>query len=383
MKKNSLLLVFLCFVFIFNIHNKAFATSEGEENGKSFSIDSLMKNTEIDIRINYGFFVHHHFEMTGYPAHFPMFELSLQKQTYGKALWQSYFNYPTIGVGAYYSGFGDIDILGKAYAIYPFINFPFNKSKANTFGFRFGVGLGYLTKKFDHIENYHNTSIGSNFNAAISLTLEYKRQITDRYKMSAFAGLTHFSNGCSNQPNSGINIINAGISASYMLTEPQEYIPRQKAKNDFSKIDPEFYAGMSFGIKRINYRQEENIAVYDLELYVMDRVSNLSKFGLGLDLVYDATDNLEIIDKYGADAEFTFVEMLKPGIGLAYELMMGEASFIFNFGFHPYGLDMSYGRWYQKLGMKINIGKHIYGKIALNTHFGVADFIGFGLGIRL
>ena len=383
MKKNSLLLVFLCFVFIFNIHNKAFATSKGEENGKSFSIDSLMKNTEIDIRINYGFFVHHHFEMTGYPAHFPMFELSLQKQTYGKVLWQSYFNYPTIGVGAYYSGFGDIDILGKAYAIYPFINFPFNKSKVNTFGFRFGVGLGYLTKKFDHIENYHNTSIGSNFNAAISLTFEYKRQITDRYKMSAFAGLTHFSNGCSSQPNSGINIINAGISASYMLTEPQEYIPRQKAKNDFSKIDPEFYAGMSFGIKRINYRQEENIAVYDLELYVMDKVSNLSKFGLGLDLVYDATDNLEIIDKYGADAEFTFVEMLKPGIGLAYELMMGEASFIFNFGFHPYGLDMSYGRWYQKLGMKINIGKHIYGKIALNTHFGVADFIGFGLGIRL
>ena len=53
----------------------------------------------------------------------------------------------------------------------------------------------------------------------------------------------------------------------------------------------------------------------------MDRVSNLSKFGLGLDLVYDATDNLEIIDKYGADAEFTFVEMLKQMSPLDVEFM--------------------------------------------------------------
>ena len=44
---------------------------------------------------------------------------------------------------------------------------------------------------------------------------------------------------------------------------------------------------------------------------------------------------------------------------------------------------MRYGRWYQKLGLKVNFGKYIYGKIALNTHFGVADFIGFGLGARL
>ena len=124
-------------------------------------------------------------------------------------------------------------------------------------------------------------------------------------------------------------------------------------------------------------------SVFNLEFYVLDRISNLSKIGFGLDLVYDATDNIKVIHDYGPDADFTFIEMLKPGIGLAYELMMGEASFLFNFGYHPYGLDMSYGRWYQKLGLKVNMGKYVYGKIALNTHFGVADFIGLGLGIRL
>ncbi len=383
MKKSILISLILSFSLLLSPNYEASASTKDDGRERTFSIDSLMRNMEVDLRLSYAFFVHHHFEMTGYTKHFPMFELSLQKQTYGKSLWQSYFNFPTIGVTAYYSGFGDVDIFGKAYAVYPFINFPFNKSKTNTFGFRFGVGLGYLTEKFHHTDNYKNTSIGANFNAAISLTFEYERQITDKYKMSVFAGLTHFSNGCSNQPNSGINIVNAGISGSYMIGEPQDYIPREKTKNKFKKIEPEFYAGISLGVKRIEYRQDENTGVYNLELYVMDRISNLGKIGFGFDLVYDATDNIKVIHDYGPDADFTFIEMLKPGIGLAYELMMGEASFLLNFGYHPYGLDMSYGRWYQKLGLKVNMGKYVYGKIALNTHFGVADFIGLGLGIRL
>ena len=371
----------LFFVLLFTIPHLTKAETKNIDI-QTFSLDSLLLNTEVDLRINYGFFVHHHFDMKSYPADFPMFELSFQKQTYGRSEWQSYFNYPTIGVSAFYSNLGNIDILGKAYAVYPFISFPFNKSKINTFGFRFGVGLAYLTEKFHHTENYKNTSIGNNLNAAISLTFEYKRQIADRYKISFFAGLTHFSNGCSNFPNSGYNIINAGISGTYLLNEPKNYITRETSHNkNFKKIVPEYYVGLSYGVKRIKYQQKENVAVYDLEFYVMDRISNLSKVGLGMDLVYNKCSYISVREYYSRT--FTFIEMLKPSIGLAYELTMGEASFLINFGYHIYGRDMSGGRWYQKLGFKINIGDHAYAKVALNTHFGVADFLGWGLGIRL
>lgn len=382
MKNNNHFFKILCFIFIINfIHNEAFATSK-KDNYKSFSIDSLTKNMEIDFRFNYGFFVHHHFEMKNYSADFPMFELSLQKQTFGRQSWQSYFNYPTIGITAFYSNLGNIDIIGDAYALYPFINFPLNKSKINTLGIRFGVGLGYLTKKYHPVDNYANTSIGASVNAAISLTLEYKHQISERFKMTAFAGLTHFSNGCSNFPNSGYNIISAGISTTYLLKNQEDYIPKRITKeNVYRKIEPEYYAGLSFGIKRIRYAQNENFAVYDLEFYALDRINNLSKVGLGIDLLYSKCSYITMIEYYSKS--FSAIEMLKPGIGLAYELCMGEASFLINFGFHIYGVDMSGGRWYQKLGFKINLGNYMYAKIALNTHFGVADFIGWGLGIRL
>lgn len=382
MKKDKLFLIISCFGFIFGfIHNQAFALDKKDFGNKSFSIDSLMRNTEIDLRLNYGFFIHHHYDMTAYPADFPMFELSLQKQTYGNQDWQPYFNYPTIGVTAFYSDLGNVDILGKAYALYPFISFPFNKSKVNTLGLRFGVGLGYLTEKFHPVDNYHNTSIGSHVNAAVSITFEYKRRISERFKMSAFAGLTHFSNGCSNFPNSGFNIINAGISTTYLLDKQDTYIPKQISGNNHKKIKPEYYAGLSYGVKRIKYGQNKNTAVYDLEFYAMDRISNLSKIGLGLDLLYNRCSYISVSEYYSK--AFSFVEMLKPGIGLAYELTMGEASFLINFGYHIYGKDMSGGRWYQKLGFKVNVGEHLYAKIALNTHFGVADFVGWGLGIRL
>lgn len=382
MKNCNIILFLLLCITIFTSHENAYALSDSDEK-KSHAIDSLLTNSQIEIRTSYAFFIHHHFEMTSYPAHFPMFELSFQKQTYGKQYWQAYFNYPTIGFSAFYSNLGNIDIIGKAYALYPFINFPLNKSKTNTFSFRMGVGLGYLTNKYHPTENFHNTSIGSNVNAAISLTFEYKRYLSERYKISVFAGLTHFSNGSSTEPNNGLNIINAGLSATYLLKDAEEYIPKQYSQQDFKKIKPEFYIGLSYGTKRILVFQENYTSVFNLEFYVLDRISNLSKIGFGLDLVYDATDNIYVKNYYGYNFEPTFLQLLKPGISLAYELLMGDASFLFNFGYHPYGLDMSYGRWYQKLALKVDVGKFIFGKITLNTHFGAADFIGFGIGVKL
>ena len=385
MKKRNHFFIIICFIITFNfIHYEAFAIDKYSDSTKVSRIESLMKNTEIDLRINYAFFVHHYFEMTRYPKHFPMFELSFQKQTYGNKLWHSYFNYPTVGVTAFYSSLGNYDIIGDAYALYPFINFPLNKSKVNFISFRFGVGVGYITKKFDPKDNYHYTSIGSHINAAVNMTFEYHHRISERLKMSLFAGLTHFSNGCSSSPNAGLNIITGGISTAYSLKEQEDYIPKRKISNkEYRKIEPEFYIGLSYGVKRIEINQNKDFSVYNLEFYAMDRVSNLSKIGIGLDLVSDATDKITLRNFYGDTNEYTFAQLLKPGVGLVYELMMGEASFVINFGYHPWGRDMRYGRWYQKLGMKVNFGKYIYGKIGLSTHFGVADFIGFGLGVRL
>ena len=80
MKKEWFLLIILCLCFIFNLNKEAYATSKNEGGDKSPFMESFMQNMEVDLRLSYGFYMHHHYEMEGYRTLFPIFELSLQKQ---------------------------------------------------------------------------------------------------------------------------------------------------------------------------------------------------------------------------------------------------------------------------------------------------------------
>ena len=67
-------------LFYFNLNKEAYATSKNEGGDKSPFMESFMQNMEVDLRLSYGFYMHHHYEMEGYRTHFPIFELSLQKR---------------------------------------------------------------------------------------------------------------------------------------------------------------------------------------------------------------------------------------------------------------------------------------------------------------
>lgn len=385
MKKHNYFLVILCFLLvnIFTI-SEAFADNKKDGGNSTFSIDSLMKNMEIDLRLNYGMYMHHHYEMEGYRAHFPMFELSLQKQTYGKSYWQTCFNYPAVGVTFFASGMGNIDVLGKAFALYPYIYFPFIKGNTN-FGIRFGLGLGYLTESYDHVENPYNICIGSSLNAAASITFDITHRFSDRFKMSIFGGLQHFSNGCTSEPNKGTNVIKGGISAAYMINEPETYIKAEQLTEKrtieyLKEFRPELYAGLSYGYKRIDYLQKDYTSVYDFEIYVMEQITRLFKLGVGFDLIYDETNILRNI-KNGE--EWTTYQIMNPGFHAAGELLMGKTSFMFVLGKHI-GDYMYTKENYQRLALKIEFTKHFYGKVTLNVHqWHIADYLCFGLGFKL
>lgn len=367
----SLLSIFLCLS----------QTSVAQNNDKTGN------NFQIELRGNYGFLIHHHVEMTKFPTRFPTLELSFQQATYGKSEWQKHFNYPIIGISVLYSDLGNLDIIGKATALYPFINFPLNKSKINTISFRFGVGVGYITKKFDRYENFQNTYIGSHVNAAISLSLEYRRRIAQRYDIAAFVGLTHFSNGSSRCPNNGINIAQCGLSAAYLINEPQDYISKDISDRQQYKIkslkDLSYYIGASYSPKDINecIGYNERFSVYNLYANVLTQVSRLSKVGIGFDVSYDTSDKIALA--YDGIPYTNDFQLIKSGINAVYELMMGSTSFVFNMGCHISGKEMDGGRIYQKLSLKQNISQYMFACIGLTTHFGRADYIGFGLGFKI
>lgn len=342
-------------------------------------------NVMIEAKIHYGFIYAHHLELEIFNAHFPAFEISIQKLTFGKHKWERAFNYPIIGAIFFYSGMGNNPYLGQAFALMPFMNFPLYKHDNFTFGFRFALGIGYLTERFDRLKNYKNLAIGSHLNAAINLMFEVRYRLNYALTLSGGICLQHFSNGSLKLPNYGLNtpLVNVGIAYRpwkentyigdrfYPPIEPFEAIVRRSIH---------FNIGAALGWKDMTAVVGENYLVYHLYENTLIRVSKKSMVGLGLDLSYDPSQ-IKILEMQGMIIDNKF-SILRPGINAAYELMMGRLGFIVNLGYYLGGKEKTNGPLYQKLSVQYNFAKNFFANVMLKVHWGRADYIGWGLGYK-
>ncbi len=373
-KKNispTLLLGLLCIVPLFSL---------SQNKHKLFA-----SNLFIEGKVHYGFLYAHHLELELFNAHFPAFEVSIQKQTYGKHKWERTFAYPIIGFTCWYSGLGNSPYLGQALGLMPFINFPLYRYKNFFFGFRFAIGVGILTKKFDRLDNYKNIAIGSHLNAAINLMFESRYRINTWLTASVGISLQHFSNGSLKMPNNGLNtpMINVGLA----------YWPKRKNKEIGDRFYPptepysaviqryiEFNIGGAVGYKNMEAVFGQNFIVLHIYENTFYQISKKSKVGLGLDLSYDPS-HLKILEVQG-DTIMNHLSILRPGINGAYQLILGKLGFIFNLGYYLGGAQKSNGPLYEKISVQYGISENFFINLMLKVHFGRADYLGIGLGYK-
>jgi hypothetical protein len=321
-----------------------------------------------------------------YDSHFPAFELNLGKATYGQQFWEQMYNYPFIGISFYRSGLGVSPYLGAANALFPYINFPIIKTKNLTFGFRLGAGIGYLSKKFDRLENYKHLAIGSYFNFAGNLMIELNCRLNDYYMLTTGIALTHFSNGSLKLPNYGLNIPSLSIGIARFLSKQNPYIqqrlysPTKPFEYDVHHII-ELNLTCVLGFKDLEAIFGKNFFVYSLFGNVFKHISYKSKLGAGFDISYDGSDE-KMLEKNHTPVD-NKLSLIKTGFNIAYELAMGRLAFDLNYGMYTSGKDQSDGSVYQKISLKYEFSKNLYTNITLKVHWGRADFIGWGLGYKI
>jgi hypothetical protein len=289
------------------------------------------------------------------------------------------------GLTFFYSGLGSNPSLGKAYALMPFINFPLYKHKNLMVGFRLALGLGYLTKPFDRINNYKNLAIGSHFNAAVNLLFEARYRINYFVTFTTGISLQHFSNGSLKLPNYGLNVplLNVGVALRpfkanqniddrfYAPTDPYEAIIYKTM---------EFNIGVLLGYKNMQAVFGQNFTVFHLYENTFFRISKKSKFGFGIDFSYDPSQ-LKILEKSGVTVDNKY-SIIRPGLNGAYQLVMSRVGFIFNLGCYLGGKEKSNGPLYEKLAFQYNFSKDFFATVMLKVHWGRADYIGWGLGYK-
>jgi hypothetical protein len=342
-------------------------------------------NMMLEAKIYYGFIYAHHLELEIFNSHLPAFEINLQQETFGRLKWERNFNYPQIGISLLYSGLGKSPYLGSAYALFPFINFPLYKNRNLMVGFRFGLGVGYLTKKFDRLENYKNLAIGSHFNAAVNMMFEVRYKITGRLIFSGAIGLQHFSNGSLKMPNYGLNLPLANVGLAYRLVRENKQIgdriyPPTEPFEAIIRHVIDFNFGAAIGYKNMQQVYGESYWVYHLYENTLFPVSRKSRFGFGFDLSYDQSHK-KILEESGNPVSNSW-QILRPGVNAAYELMLSRLGFLFNLGIYLGGKEKSNGPLYEKISFQYNFGKNFFANVMLKVHFGRADYIGWGLGYR-
>ena len=349
------------------------------------------RNYEIEARVHYGFMYfqndQYHSALGRYRRHTPAFEFSLHRNTYGEHRWEVLHNYPSIGLTFYYSSFGNDSIsaeLGKVFALYPFINFPFSPNENSRLSFKFGVGLSYLTNKFDPKENFHNYAIGSHIDAAINLSFEYRQRLFNRLHWVTSFGLTHFSNGSTKIPNMGINVLSVATGLSWYLAPPKAQIDKKlRPRNYIFEFDGKQHFVTDYqytiGFKDISqeYGTHQYFLVHDLAANFMFQLSEIHRLGLCLELVYDNSDKI-------IKPEWDIY--LKPGLMVTYEILFDRLSFIFNLGMRnnvPLNSKIFGILIYQKMAARYYFTENLFATIAFTTYDIKADFISVGIGYHI
>ena len=342
------------------------------------------KNYEIEARVHYGYMYFQndesHSALGRYCGHTPSFEFSLHRNTYGQHRWEVLHNYPAIGLTFYYSGLNGspyCDELGQVFALYPFINFPINRSESSKITFKLGVGLSYLTKKYEPTENFHNYAIGSHVNAAINLSFEYRQRFTDRLFWVNSFGLTHFSNGATRTPNMGINIFSLASGFSWYLRDPKDRLDKRlRPKNYLFEFDGKKYLvsdiQYTLGFKDMSqqYATHDYFFIHDIAGNVMFQISERDRLGVGLEFVNDKSGD---ITHPGWTNEI--------GMLLSYEMMLDRVSFMFNVGLrNNEALPANAFLFYQKLGLRYYISDNYFACLSFTTYDIKADFLSIGIG---
>ncbi len=292
-----------------------------------------------------------------------------------------------------------------------------------------GMGIGYLTKRYDEFTNPRNPAIGSHLNGMMHLGyhLDAGRYLNEQgWKMYAEAGLVHFSNANWRQPNFGVNIPYLSIGAKRTLflaginNKPPQYvnplrcksqeIPRNSKwlqayshRHSLAKSaswkhikrfgasspplklrlqSPQHLLGFSLGRRQIELDQRRTFVNAVLE-YNCEFPKGLlgPRFRVGANVFFD---NSYMYSKFGLKSDaISLNDFTEVAITAGSRWEYGKWGFIADAGLYLFRPDDTKRRYYEGIGVSYKATQRIYLIARLKAHLSSADYMEWGVSYRL
>ena len=315
-------------------------------------------------------------------------DLNFIWQTYGKKDWQQRRKYPLIGVGITYTDYGLNQVFGNCVGIYPNLQVPLIRRKNVEWTFRFGDGLGYVTRKYQASAPFDtlNNAIGSHLNDFAIFMTDVRFHIDQHWHMQFGANFTHISDADFHQPNLGVNMAGVHFGLQYFpVTCRPKPITRELPKlSDRWLI--EFRYGMSFKEARAPKIGDPTEPAYIGTAYVSRRWWGKNKLFAGADYAYHK-DVYEFLVNYLVDYGHEKAHSWDGAFFVGNEFLEGRVGLVTQLGVYYHQTYLKFDPFYEKIGANFYLVKNEHGPVKevflsamLLTHEITAEYAEFGVG---
>lgn len=305
-------------------------------------------------------------------------DVTISKQTVGKTSWEQVFNYPEYGLSFFYSTLGDKEVFGNELALtYFFKIYILNRDKFQLYN-RIGIGLDYVTKRFDLEINPSNVAVGSHVNIHFNCRFGGTYALSERLSFNAGLSFDHLSNANTAEPNLGINYLTTFTGFSYYLGDKTERnrmeLPTHEAKN-------KWYVFGSLGGKHLQSLSTKYFMVNSLSLEYVRESFRILHFGAGVDVFYDSSVPA-FLEK--DNRSFRQRDYFQTGIHISQTLRYNRFSLSLQEGIYI-GLQNEVVKkvMYNRGIIKYNLTDRFSVRLAMKSHLHILDYPEIGIGIKL
>lgn len=352
----------------------------------SLSQQNEVKPVSLEVDVFQGAILEHNPDISHLIINHPTgFILSYNRKTYGWNEWESRYNFPDWGFTFTYQDMQN-PILGENYGLYGHFTWYFWNRLL-----RIGVGQGiaYNTNPYDPELNFENNAYGSHFLSTTFFKANLvKENIIDGLGVHAGVGLIHYSNANLKAPNNSTNTLYFSAGLSYQFNE--DTFP---AKISHGSWPSEYYKErihgnfvFRTGINEADVNGLGQYPFYVFSVFADKRINYKSTFTAGFDFIF--SDFLIYLIQYRRTVFNEFIREGKDyrriGAFLGHELRFNKTAFVSQLGYYVYWPFEFERRVYNRLGLKRYFFNDVFfGTVTLRAHWGKAEAVEFGVGVRL
>jgi hypothetical protein len=301
--------------------------------------------------------------------------------------WYQYWHEPEFSLNTNFVHFGDNEVFGNAISLVPGILFPFFRNKKIQPGFYIGSGIALVSRQYNYENNNTNIAISTRWNNCTRFGFKVDWKMTEYLKLRSGVQITHFSNGRSSSPNSGINLLTGDIGVIKSWPQSKEYkqsaISENMGINQFEKfsLDLSLFRGFTssgvpegatYHVNGMNFTMGYHTGDFFRLLLGFERDFN--------EQMYHASRN-----NFFTREEANIVAT-RSSVFVGSELFMGPVSIRNQLGvyvtssreFQDFPVHFQLMLQYYPFGYQRALSP-LFG-VVLKSHLGVSEFVGFKIG---